>query len=314
MKLSVLVTTYNVEEFIEENLNSLLEQSVDFDMEILVSDDASTDSTPSIVKKYENQYPGLIKAVYRTKNVKYCETILELIKSGKGEYFAQVDGDDFLTDKNKLKEQVHFLNSRPDCAICFHAYKSVDRQGQVIEDAPNRFSGIKYLDTGYLLTTNLGPGNCVMVRRNALPEQLPEWLYLAGNHVDYALHFLASLNGKIGYLNKKMSSYRIHGNNITSKEPREFIISASYVILKNLYRTCREKGLKEYARILRQQEINKLFILSFINLSKGRVFPFLALFLKAWISAPTLNVRKFKDFIYMASPGLFYKLKKNIPI
>lgn len=60
IKVTVCITTYNVESYIEQTLNSILDQKTSFDFEILVGDDCSTDNTRSILLRYKEQYPNKI--------------------------------------------------------------------------------------------------------------------------------------------------------------------------------------------------------------------------------------------------------------
>ena len=66
--VSVVCNTYNHEKYIAEALESFVNQITDFEYEVLVYDDASTDRTADIIRKYEEKYPNLIKAIYQTVN------------------------------------------------------------------------------------------------------------------------------------------------------------------------------------------------------------------------------------------------------
>lgn len=73
--LSVSVATYNVEQFIKQNLDSFVNSEVRDDIEVLVTDDGSKDNTPSIVAEYEEKYPGIVKLI-KQKNAGprlYCK-------------------------------------------------------------------------------------------------------------------------------------------------------------------------------------------------------------------------------------------------
>ena len=66
--VSIDCLTYNQEKYIEETLRGFLIQETNFPFEILIHDDASTDNTPNIIKKYEKEYPDLIKPIYQNEN------------------------------------------------------------------------------------------------------------------------------------------------------------------------------------------------------------------------------------------------------
>ena len=129
IKVSVIVVTYNHEKYIAKAINSILAQETDFKYEILIGDDASTDSTADIVMQYASQNPDIIKAVCREKNVGATKNAYSLLKSAKGKYLATLEGDDMWTDVNKLKLQVDFLEDNPQFIACAHKFYFADEEG-----------------------------------------------------------------------------------------------------------------------------------------------------------------------------------------
>ena len=96
--LTVSIAAYNVEEFIENTLKSVLVNNID-DLEVLVEDDGGTDGTADIVKKYEEKYPGIVKLVHK-ENGGYGSTINKSVELAQGKYFKQLDGDDWYESEN----------------------------------------------------------------------------------------------------------------------------------------------------------------------------------------------------------------------
>ena len=68
-KVSVLCATYNHEEYLRQTLDSFLNQKTDFPFEVLVNDDASTDSTGDIIREYAARYPEIIRPFYQKENL-----------------------------------------------------------------------------------------------------------------------------------------------------------------------------------------------------------------------------------------------------
>ena len=83
IKLSVTVITYNQEMFIEETLDSIVNQDLNVPFEIVIGDDASTDRTPEIIKMYADKYPDLIKPIFRTKNLGHTGNYIETTKAAR---------------------------------------------------------------------------------------------------------------------------------------------------------------------------------------------------------------------------------------
>ena len=93
MKVSIICTNYNKEAWIEEAIQSFLNQKCNFDYEIILVDDASSDHSPQIIEHYAKQFPEKIKAVFHQENLGITKTWIEACKLAQGDYIARCDGD-----------------------------------------------------------------------------------------------------------------------------------------------------------------------------------------------------------------------------
>jgi len=123
--VSVNCLTYNHESYLRKCLDGLLAQNTDFDYEILVHDDASTDGTPDIVREYAARYPDKIFPVLQTEN--QCSRGVPVtpaiqIPRARGKYIAVCEGDDWWSNPDKLQMEVNFLESHPDYGMVFTDY------------------------------------------------------------------------------------------------------------------------------------------------------------------------------------------------
>jgi glycosyltransferase involved in cell wall biosynthesis len=129
--VSICCLTFNHEAFVRQCLDGFLMQKTDFDIEILVHDDASTDNTQSILREYESKYPDKIFPLYETEN-KYSNgykgrmDIVFNYARARGKYIASCEGDDYWTDPQKLQKQVDFMESHPDYSVCFHRWSNLN--------------------------------------------------------------------------------------------------------------------------------------------------------------------------------------------
>ena len=123
--VSILCLTYNQEEYIRDTLNGFINQKTDFDYEVIISDDCSTDKTKDIILEYEKKYPNIIKPFLREENIGAMKNFIETYKLCKARYVALCDGDDFWTDPKKLQIQVDFLENNQDFAMSSHAVKTM---------------------------------------------------------------------------------------------------------------------------------------------------------------------------------------------
>lgn len=129
--VSVLLISYNHAKYIEECLNSILRQKTTFQFEILIHDDASTDGTQEIIKRYQKQYSN-IKTVLQEENqftkgkTHPDEALFHLIA---GKYVSVVEGDDCWCDDTKLQKQFDALSNNSDCPMCVHKSRCIDAKG-----------------------------------------------------------------------------------------------------------------------------------------------------------------------------------------
>ena len=141
MKVSVLVTFYNQEDYVDEALQSVFDQKCDFDFEVLIGDDGSTDGTMAKLQEWKQKYPDRMEiyVMDRETGVKYnssqraSRNRLNLLQYVKGEYFAYLDGDDFYIDDHKLQKQVEIMDQPENAkyAVCAHNVYAYDETTKV---------------------------------------------------------------------------------------------------------------------------------------------------------------------------------------
>ncbi|MGH9872611.1 MAG: glycosyltransferase [Pyrinomonadaceae bacterium] len=214
MKVSVLITTYNQDEFIAQALGSVLMQQVDFPFEVVIGEDFSTDRTRDIVMEFAKKYPDKIRVLLRDETDAQRDraagvggkgSFVNCLAACKGQYIALLDGDDYWTSPHKLQRQVDFLDQHPDFAICFHPARIVDDEGtHQAADAPAPPEP-EVLSFDDVLVVNSIPACTAMFRRGLFGE-IPSWFY-GVTLGDWALHLMNAQHGKIGRLNEVMAAY-----------------------------------------------------------------------------------------------------------
>ena len=118
--VTVLVVTYNHVSSFEEAIKSVLIQKTNFDFKIWVLDDASTDGTTELVRKYAELYPEKIVPIIRPQNLGGIQNVFQALQRIDTKYFATLESDDYWCDENKLQKQVDILEQNPDCSFCCH--------------------------------------------------------------------------------------------------------------------------------------------------------------------------------------------------
>jgi glycosyltransferase involved in cell wall biosynthesis len=215
IKVSVLVMTYNHAKFISQALESILMQQVNFNYEVLISEDCSTDGTREIVKEYYDKFPDKIQLLLSEKNIHSNAVVVRGIDAARGDYIALLDGDDYWMSSDKLQKQVDFLDTHPDCALCFHnaqvVYEDNSQEPWYWTPADQKqFSTLEDIWLGNFIAT------CSTMFRRGLFGEVPDWYDSFFPITDWPLHILNAEHGNIGYINEVMGVYRYHSEGLYS--------------------------------------------------------------------------------------------------
>lgn len=130
--VTIICTVYNEEKYLQKALNSILEQNTDFPYEILVVDDASSDSSPRIIESFRNEHPNVVRVITHKENQGIAATWCEACLEARGTYIARIDDDDYWIDENKLKEQVALLEASEDSLWCCTDFNMVDNNDAIL--------------------------------------------------------------------------------------------------------------------------------------------------------------------------------------
>lgn len=207
-KVSCHVITYNHINYISQCIEGILMQKTDFEFEIIIGDDLSTDGTREILENYAIQNPSLIKLNLRTERglgIPGKENFVSTLQMCKGEYITLCDGDDYWTDPYKLQKQVDFLEANPDYVLSFHKVKILKPDGSLVPDfitkVPENYETQETLARlgNYIHTPSV-------VFRNIIKELPKE--FLLSPIGDFYLYMLLTEHGKIKYLEDEMAVYR----------------------------------------------------------------------------------------------------------
>lgn len=120
--VSVCMITYNHANYIEKAIEGVFMQEGDFDIELIISNDASSDETDLVIRNYIEDHPlrGKVKYICHSENIGVGENFNFALQKCEGTYIALCEGDDYWTDPLKLQKQVDFLKSNPDFIACGH--------------------------------------------------------------------------------------------------------------------------------------------------------------------------------------------------
>ena len=258
IKISACIITYNHEDFLRFCLEAAINQKVDFEYEIVIGEDNSTDRTRLICIEYAAKYPDLIRFCPREKNLGMAGNWEKTIQNCKGRYIALCEGDDYWTDPLKLQKQVDFLEANPDYVMCFHQIKILKIDGTIVEDfitiVPEEHETIEDCARfgNYIHTPSV-------VYRNVLSE-LPFEFKLSPIG-DYFLYMMLAEHGKIKYIKEKMAVYR-HGVGILSGNDNVLKQKKWTECLILIFSNCKNEEIKSILYERYQNGIDALYKLT----------------------------------------------------
>ncbi|MDD2505650.1 MAG: glycosyltransferase family 2 protein [Bacilli bacterium] len=211
-KISVVIITYNREEYLRKAIDSVLLQ--DFkDLEIIVVDDGSTDNTSSLIDSYKEK-GVVIKYKKNDQNLGIVKSRNIALSLSSGEYMAILDSDDFWLDNGKLRKQFDFLESNKDYGVCGSMAQIININGNNTGDyilvSSDRAIRKK------ILLSNQFIHSSVLIRMSILNEVGLYEDYLVGE--DYDLFLKIGLVAKLYNIPEKMIAYRKHSDGITWKK------------------------------------------------------------------------------------------------
>lgn len=208
--ISVIVLTYNQEQYITQTLDGILTQEIDVPFEIVIGNDASTDHTEDICKRYLAEYPDRIRLISNVINKGLVRNFIDVLKECRGNYIALCDGDDYWIDNHKLLKQWIYMQEHQQCVLVHSARKLLIKDKLISQP----FIGVEVAENPLELFYN--PYICVpsvMFRMNVVEGWLPEYERQATMHnwkmQDYPLWLYLGTKGAFAYMSEEQVVYRV---------------------------------------------------------------------------------------------------------
>ena len=308
-KVDILLATYNGEKYLEDQLNSILSQSYS-DFRLLISDDASKDSTKEILEKYKEK-DNRITVFYQRDNLGVIKNFEFLLKKVENKYYMFSDQDD-IWKENKIEKSVKKMEEA-DSDLVYTDLEVVDENMNVTYESYWKLKGFynkikKYNNFESLYLNNFITGCTIISKKELISKVLPFPNTSKFVLHDYWLALIISQNGKIDYIEEPLIKYRQHKNNkVGSKKKSDEMRSLDDI--RNLFITVKKEHFKVFIENEEKfeskeiKELNKKSLEYFEALEKVKNINF-----KNWILF-------FKLYKY---EGFSYKMQNfvilNIPI
>ena len=209
--VSIRCTAYNQEKYIRQCLDGFIMQQTNLRFEAIVHDDASTDGTADIIREYEKKYPDIIKPIYEEENQysKHDGSLVRIMdEHTRGVYVAICEGDDYWTEPSKLQKQYDFMESHPECSMCFHSHNNLYPNGKLGLVEPCEKKEEYTTPDVIKFKSNVIGTNTVFYRYHFYKEEERPLFWKRSPVGDLPMKLYFASKGTIGFINANMSVYR----------------------------------------------------------------------------------------------------------
>lgn len=248
--ISVVTVTYNQKEFIAQSIDSVLMQQTDFEWELIIGDDGSTDGTSEICEQYAAAHPGKIRYYKRSRENRPVflpgiypnrYNLLETFQAATGQYTAWLDGDDYYTDVQQLQKVKQFFTANPHCKIVFTDAHDVDIQGNFLFDSTSKVR--RNLTANDLIYH--GPVTSTLVMETtAVHSLLQKKISTEVPALDQFFMAVLTCGSFMGYVPTKPVAYRYHDHNIMKQVNKGMYYRSTLGNAMALYKTVSEDCLQ----------------------------------------------------------------------
>ncbi len=261
-KITVLVTFYNQEEYVDQALESVFMQETDFPFNVIVGDDGSTDNTGEKVRAWQEKYPGRLSIHVQDrepgkkyiKGARASRNRLEILKKVVAPYFIFLDGDDYWTSSKKLQKQYDILEKEEnsDCVGCAHRIRmfnenTPDRVGFIPGNScrSGKYSLKRYWSNYYFHT------DTILFRSSRISDL--RWDLIQDSFNDNLITYSFLQFGPLYFISECMADYRQNDKGIWAGEDlavcmiREIMAYDLEIgINPEMRRICRKRHLKNF--------------------------------------------------------------------
>lgn len=243
--LSVLCLTYNHEAYIAETLESFLAQRVDFEIEVIVADDCSTDGTVAVVERFRHRWGDRLRLLRSEVNLGVTRNFRRALAACRGRYVAMCEGDDHWRGTGKLQRQVDFLEAHADYVLAFHDATVI---GPPPEGGSNPMPRRLRRDaTRQELITTRPISTLTVCFRNVLGELPPELDHAPV--LDLCLWSLLGNHGGGKYISDiEPAAYRVHAAGVFSMQAersRYLMTAQSLLALSRVYARQKQTAMSD---------------------------------------------------------------------
>lgn len=218
--ISVIVITYNQEQYIRQVLDSIMAQETDYPFEVIIGEDYGPDNTRAICEEYAAKYPNVCLAP-QDHNLGVTANWVNCILHSKGKYLIDCAGDDYWSNPNKIQIQADFMEANPDCVVCVTDYDTLyDKSGKILHNTCET-TGVRPVEGRIQKELLAGKdqvgGGSLCIRRDTFDKYIPvqDFMRLAFPREDWPALLILTAHGDLRYIPVSTMTYRVGQESIT---------------------------------------------------------------------------------------------------
>lgn len=266
MKIAVLMSTYNGEKFIDEQLQSVAMQTVINNITLYIRDDGSSDQTLQIIDKWRDKINIIL---FAKKNIGPAHSFWDLLKNSEihADYYAFCDQDD-VWDKDKIEKQITTLDENTHMSCC--NYRLIDAKDKIIDARTNAFS--PSLTIQDVIVTGASQG-CSMVFDDQFRKKVLSLQISCIPMHDFILELCAIAFKCVSWIQDPLFSYRTHSNNVVFQQNRN--LTYYFKKYKKMHATRNEDSIELVSRELLNncgdyiEDQDKIFLIALSDYRKS---------------------------------------------
>lgn len=243
--VSVIVCTYNQENWIRQTLDSILAQETEYPFEVIIGEDHGTDGTRAICQEYVEKVKGgkrkvesgrglqSIRLLPSNENLGVTANWIHCVQAGSGKYIMGCAGDDWWHNPKKIQLQVDFMEGHPECVLCHteldeyyehsHTYKKNINSAREIVPPEGR------IQQEILRGKDKIGAVTMCIRRETFEKYVPanEFARRRFPREDWPTQLVLAAHGDILYIPESTATYRVGQESITRTSNYEKIIACA---------------------------------------------------------------------------------------
>ena len=218
--VSIVIPSYNRANTVSQTIESIVNQQCDFEFELIIGDDCSTDNAREVLLAYKSQYPLKIKLLFHKENMGLGANWATCVKHCRGRYIANCDNDDYWHNPQKLQLQVEFMEQNQQYGFCHTDYRIYDRTtGNITKYTCKQTSkrGSGEITTIQSLMRGIGCNASVMYRKSVLLEyvNMDDYIKYRFSLQDWNTWMLLLPFTELGCLHVSTATFGIETSSIT---------------------------------------------------------------------------------------------------